>query len=74
MEFIRHRWKMILLTALLIAAVLGCALLFWSSTREKSYTGGLLVKEEQQKEDMRHEDQNAKYRESACGFLTAGIE
>ena len=50
MEFIRHRWKMILLVALLIAAILGGAMLFWSSTREKMYTGGLFVKEERQKE------------------------
>ena len=50
MEFIRHRWKMILLVALLIAAILGGAMLFWSSTREKTYTGGLFVKEERQKE------------------------
>ena len=46
MEFIRHRWKMILLMALLTAAVLGGAMLFWSSTKEKTYTGGLFVKEE----------------------------
>ena len=50
MEFIRHRWKMILLMALLTAAILGGAMLFWSSTREKTYTGGLFVKEERQKE------------------------
>ena len=50
MEFIRHRWKMILLVALLTAAILGGAMLFWSSTREKTYTGGLFVKEERQKE------------------------
>ena len=50
MEFIRHRWKMILLMALLTAAILGGAMFFWSSTREKTYTGGLFVKEERQKE------------------------
>ena len=50
MDFIRHRWKMILLMALLTAAILGGAMLFWSSTREKTYTGGLFVKEERQKE------------------------
>ncbi len=50
MEFIRHQWKMILLMALLTAAILGGAMLFWSSTREKTYTGGLFVKEERQKE------------------------
>ena len=49
MEFIRHRWKMILLVALLTAAILGGAMLFWSNTREKTYTGGLFVKEERQK-------------------------
>ena len=74
MEFIRHRWKMILLMALLTAAVLGGAMLFWSSTKEKTYTGGRFVKEESQKEDMRYESQSTKCRESTCGFLTAGIE
>ena len=74
MEFIRHRWKMILLMALLTAAVLGGAMLFWSSTKEKTYTGGLFVKEESQKEDMRYESQSTKCRESTCGFLTAGKE
>lgn len=50
MEFIRHRWKMILLMALLTAAILGAALLFWNSTKEKNYTGGLFVQEEQLQE------------------------
>lgn len=50
---------MILLMALLTAAVLGGAMLFWSSTKEKTYTGGLFVKEESQKEDMRVRAQNA---------------
>lgn len=58
MEFIRHRWKMILLMALLTAAILGGAMLFWSSTREKTYTGGLFVKEERQKEVAGRQDVN----------------
>ena len=43
-------YRGILLVALLTAAILGGAMLFWSSTREKTYTGGLFVKEERQKE------------------------
>lgn len=35
MEFIRHRWKMILLVALLTAAILGGAMLFGAAPGRK---------------------------------------
>ena len=69
MEFIRHRWKMILLMALLIAAILGGAMLFWSSTREKTYTGGLFVEGRTAERSCGRQDVNC--RESVCGFPAA---